>query len=157
MPTRHPDLFGGIAEFGALMRATRRAVRGKRGKPGAAAFMAGLETEVLRLERELLAGTWRPGRYVEIEVFEPKHRIVSAAPFRDQGRYHLGRMLEVAIHEDDRLAVGMAQPGAERGLMAEIACECNKTHGLIAFRQGLNLGQGVVGRAVIDKDDLVGA
>ena len=88
MPTRHPDLFGGIAEFGALMRATRRAVRGKRGKPGAAAFMAGLETEVLRLERELLTGTWRPGRYVEIEVFEPKPRIVSAAPFRDRVVHH---------------------------------------------------------------------
>jgi RNA-directed DNA polymerase len=88
VPTRHPDLFGGIAEFGALMRATRRAVRGKRGKPGAAAFMAGLETEVLRLERELLTGTWRPGRYVEIEVFEPKHRIVSAAPFRDRVVHH---------------------------------------------------------------------
>jgi RNA-directed DNA polymerase len=85
---QHPDLFGGIAEFGVLMRATRRAIRGKRGKPGAAAFMAGLETEVLRLERELLAQTWRPGRYVEIEVFDPKHRIVSAAPFRDRVVHH---------------------------------------------------------------------
>jgi hypothetical protein len=42
VPKRHPDLFDGIAEFGALMRSARRAVRGKRGKPGAAAFMAGL-------------------------------------------------------------------------------------------------------------------
>jgi hypothetical protein len=80
---RHPDLFDRIADFGALMRAARRAIRGKRRKPGAAAFMAGLETEVLRLERELRTETWRPGRYVEIEVFVPKHRIVSAAPFRD--------------------------------------------------------------------------
>jgi hypothetical protein len=43
----HHDLFDRIAEFGALTRAARRAVRGKRRKPGAAAFMAGLETEVL--------------------------------------------------------------------------------------------------------------
>jgi retron-type reverse transcriptase len=86
--TRHPDLFDRIAEFGALMQAARRAVRGKRGKPGAAAFMAGLETEVLRLQRELHAGTWRPGRYVEIEVFVPKHRVVSAAPFRDRVVHH---------------------------------------------------------------------
>ncbi len=88
MAKRHPDLFDGIANFGALMRATRRAVRGKRGKPGAAAFMSGLETEVLRLERELQKGTWRPGHYVEIELFEPKHRIVSAAPFRDRVVHH---------------------------------------------------------------------
>jgi hypothetical protein len=39
------------------MRAARREIRGKRGKPGAAAFMAELETEVLRLERELQTGT----------------------------------------------------------------------------------------------------
>jgi RNA-directed DNA polymerase len=88
VPKRHPDLFDQIAEFGALMRAARRAVRGKRRKPGASTFMAGLETGVLRLERELRAGTWRPGRYVEIEVFEPKHRTVSAAPFRDRVVHH---------------------------------------------------------------------
>jgi len=70
------------------MQAARRAIRGKRGKPGAAAFMAGLETEVLRLERQLQAGTWRPGRYVEIELFVPKHRVVSAAPFRDRVVHH---------------------------------------------------------------------
>jgi RNA-directed DNA polymerase len=85
---RHPDLFDGIADFAALVRAARRAIRGKRAKPGAAAFMAGLETEVLRLERELRSGTWRPGRYVEIEVFVPKHRIVSAAPFCDRVVHH---------------------------------------------------------------------
>ena len=88
MVRRHPDLFDRIAEFGALMQPTRRAVRGKRGKPGGAAFMAGLETEVLRLERELQTGTWRPGHYVEIEVLVPKHRIVSAAPFRDRVVHH---------------------------------------------------------------------
>lgn len=88
MTRRHADLFGGIARFDALMRAAHRAVRGKRRKPGAAAFMAGLETEVLRLERELQAGTWRPGRYVAIEIQQPKHRIVSAAPFRDRVVHH---------------------------------------------------------------------
>jgi hypothetical protein len=69
------------------MRAAHRAIRGKRRKR-AAAFMAGLETEVLRLERELQTGTWRPGRPIEIELFEPKHRIVSAAPFRDRVVHH---------------------------------------------------------------------
>ena len=88
VPKRHPDLFSEIADFNALMRAAHRAIRSKRGKPGAAAFMAELETEVLRLERELLARNWRPGRYVEIEIFQPKHRLVSAAPFRDRVVHH---------------------------------------------------------------------
>jgi hypothetical protein len=42
--------------------------------------MAGPETEVLKLERELLVGGWRPGRYVEIEVFEPKPRAPPRTP-----------------------------------------------------------------------------
>ena len=88
MPRRHSGLFGSIAGFSALVAAARRAVRGKRRKPVAAAFMAGLEREVLRLERELCRGTWRPGRYVEIEVHEPKRRLVSAAPFRDRVVHH---------------------------------------------------------------------
>ena len=88
MPGRKRDLFDAIASFPALWEAARRAARGKRSKPGAAAFLANLEKEVLRLERELLSGCYRPGRYKTIEVFDPKHRIVSAAPFRDRVVHH---------------------------------------------------------------------
>jgi retron-type reverse transcriptase len=82
------DLFDEVARFDRLIEAARKAVRGKRRKPGAAAFMAGLETECLRLERELRAGAWRPGHYTLIEVREPKRRLVSAAPFRDRVVHH---------------------------------------------------------------------
>ena len=82
------DLFAGIANFAALHAAYRKAVAGKRKKPGAAAFAANLEPNLLRLERQLLDGSWRPGRYVEIAVCDPKPRIVSAAPFRDRVVHH---------------------------------------------------------------------
>ena len=88
MPRRERDLFGGIASFAALRAAAVRAAAGKRSKPGAAAFLANLETEVLRLERELESGRYRPGRYTKIEIFDPKHRVVSAAPFRDRVVHH---------------------------------------------------------------------
>ena len=88
VPERHDNLFSGIANFGALHAAYRKAVIGKRRKPGAAAFAAGLETQLLRLERELLDRSWRPGRYVEIVVRDPKPRLVSAAPFRDRVVHH---------------------------------------------------------------------
>jgi len=88
VPPRHRDLFGQIASFESLLAASRRAVCGKRSKPGPARFMARLETELLRLERELKAGTWRPGGYVTMEIFDPKHRIISAAPFRDRVIHH---------------------------------------------------------------------
>lgn len=88
MPKLHDDLFDQIANFQALHRAARGAVRGKRKKPGASAFFASLETELLRLERELQTQTYRPGSYVSIEIHDPKHRIVSAAPFRDRVVHH---------------------------------------------------------------------
>ena len=88
MPAKARNLFDGIASFRALHAAAMRVARGKRGKPGAAAFLANLEKEVLRLERELQDGSYRPGRYKEIQVFDPKHRVVSAAPFRDRVVHH---------------------------------------------------------------------
>ena len=88
MPQRHDSLFRHIANFQSLHAAARRAVIGKRKKPGAAAFFANLEGEVLALERQLRDGDYRPGRYVAFEVNDPKKRIVSAAPFRDRVVHH---------------------------------------------------------------------
>ena len=85
---RADDLFDRIATFGALCAAASRAAAGKRRGPGPAAFLANLETEVLALERELRAGTWRPGGYVSFEVRAPKRRMISAAPFRDRVVHH---------------------------------------------------------------------
>jgi retron-type reverse transcriptase len=87
-PKQHDDLFSGIASFQALRTAAKRAIKGKRQKPTPAAFMAGLEREILKLERELQAGTYRPGSYISIRVEDPKPRIVSAAPFRDRIVHH---------------------------------------------------------------------
>ena len=78
-------LFDGIA---ALCAAASRAALAKRRGPGPAAFLANLETEVLALERELRAGTWRPGGYVSFEIRDPKRRMISAAPFRDTVVHH---------------------------------------------------------------------
>ena len=100
MPPRHDALFDAIASFAALRAAARRAVIGKRRKPGAAAFMANLERELLRLERELIEGSYRPGRYTVIEVEEPKRRLVSAAPFRDRVVHHAVHVVDLlhAVH-----------------------------------------------------------
>jgi retron-type reverse transcriptase len=88
MPQRHDLLFDRIANFQALHGAYRRAVKGKRKKPGAATFSANLERELLVLERQLRDGSYRPGRYTVIEVHDPKQRLVSAAPFRDRVVHH---------------------------------------------------------------------
>jgi retron-type reverse transcriptase len=85
---RHDRLIDRIANFQALHAAARRAVKGKRKKPGAASFFANLERELLALERQLRERTYQPGRYVAFEVNDPKKRIVSAAPFRDRVVHH---------------------------------------------------------------------
>jgi hypothetical protein len=71
-----------------LMPTIGRFPREQRLKPSASAFMANLERELLRLERELRDGSYRPGRYLEILVRDPKERRVSAAPFRDRVVHH---------------------------------------------------------------------
>jgi RNA-directed DNA polymerase len=86
--TLHDNLFDGIANFAALHDAWHSAIKGKRRKPGAAAFTANLEKQLLRLERELQDRSWRTGRYVEIAIRDPKPRLVSAAPFRDRVVHH---------------------------------------------------------------------
>jgi RNA-directed DNA polymerase len=88
MASRHENLFPRIANFEALRTAARRAIRGKRKKRGGAAFQFALERELLKLERELLAGTYQTGQYVEIHLTRPKKRLVSAAPFRDRVVQH---------------------------------------------------------------------
>lgn len=88
MPKFHDHLFGNIASFAALHQASKKAIRGKRSKPGAAGFMANLEKNLISIEARLQSNAWRSGGYTEIEVFEPKHRLVSAAPFRDRVVHH---------------------------------------------------------------------
>jgi len=99
MPRRCDHLFGQIATFGALRRAALSAVKGKRRKLGAAAFMADLEGQCLALERGLADGSYRPGAYVKIEVKDPKPRTVSAAPFRDRVVHHALCALVAPIFE----------------------------------------------------------
>ena len=53
-----------------------------------AQFLAGLEAEGLRLQRELLEGRWQPDGYTELMVRESKPRLISAAPFRDRMVHH---------------------------------------------------------------------
>ena len=88
MPRKHSDLFPAIANFQALCEAASAAAKGKRHKPGVAAFLANFEKNILRLERALLDGTWRPGSYTVIVVQDPKPRRVSAALFRDRVIHH---------------------------------------------------------------------
>lgn len=71
-----------------LCLAYRNAARGKRGKPPAAGFEYLLEDNLIQLQKELQAKTYQPGAYHSFYIHEPKHRLISAAPFRDRVVHH---------------------------------------------------------------------
>lgn len=84
--------FGGLYErvyaFPNLVRAAQQAQRGKRHKPNVARFNFHLERELLALRDELQAKTWQPGPYMSFFIYEPKKRLISAAPYRDRVVHH---------------------------------------------------------------------
>ena len=84
----YKNLYPQICDFINLYRAYRAAARGKRGRPDVAAFEFDLESNLLRLQEELLHHTYRPGPYRHFTIFSPKRRKVSAAPFRDRVVHH---------------------------------------------------------------------
>lgn len=81
-------LWAELTCFDNLWEAYRKARRGKRYTEPAAWFDYRAETNVLRLQEELLAGTYRPGAYHHFFIHEPKRRKISAAPFRDRVVHH---------------------------------------------------------------------
>ncbi|HOX40304.1 MAG TPA: reverse transcriptase/maturase family protein [Candidatus Brocadiia bacterium] len=81
-------LFDRVCSFGNLHTAYRRARRGKRDKAEVIGFDFDQEKEIIRLESELSDGSYRPGEYRSFYIYEPKRRVISAAPFRDRVVHH---------------------------------------------------------------------
>ncbi|MEJ5224575.1 MAG: reverse transcriptase domain-containing protein [Anaerolineales bacterium] len=81
-------MYQDLTSWDNLLLAYHKASRGKRGQPGVAAFEYRLEQELLTLQDELRDFSYRPGRYVNFYIHEPKRRLISAAPFRDRVAHH---------------------------------------------------------------------
>lgn len=117
---RAGNLWPAIANFENLLRATRRAARGKRSVAGVARFIERREPECLRLLEELEADTYRPGVPFAFEIRDPKRRTIHSAPFRDRVLHHA--------------LIGPLEPIFERRMIADsFACRRGKgTHAAIA-------------------------
>jgi len=77
-----------IAGWDNLMLAYQHAAKGKRGRPEVASFEYRLEDNLACLRWELLNRDYRPGCYRSFYIHDPKHRLISAAPFRDRIVHH---------------------------------------------------------------------
>ena len=91
----YKHLYPEIASFDNLYLAFKAARKGKRSRPDIAEFEFNLEENLLDLQRELQAETYQPGDYRNFQIFDPKPRLISAAPFRDRVVHHaLCRVIE---------------------------------------------------------------
>lgn len=85
---RRDQLWFGLLTFEALCRAARKPERRKRSRRSAGRFAFFRELELLRLHEELRDRRYRPGGYRTFRIYEPKLRLISAAPFRDRVVHH---------------------------------------------------------------------
>lgn len=84
----YSNLYGEITSFQNLLKASRLAQRGKRFKNATAFFNLKLEKELWRLHEDLKTKRYKPGRYHQFTIYEPKKRLISAAPYRDRVVHH---------------------------------------------------------------------
>ena len=82
------NLYPTLIRFENLMEAYRKAARGKRSQLQIAAFEFNRESHLLQLQHELQARSYQPGPYYSFYIHDPKHRLISAAPFRDRVVHH---------------------------------------------------------------------
>lgn len=85
---RFGNLYPQIVTFENLLDAARKAQRGKRFRPNVLDFNFHLEEELERLQTELGDRTYLPGEYKTFRIFDPKPRLISAAPYRDRVVHH---------------------------------------------------------------------
>ncbi|MBL8666323.1 MAG: hypothetical protein JNM48_02540 [Rhodospirillales bacterium] len=82
------DAFRHLCSWENLVLAWRAAARGKRGTRSVARFEYRAEEHLYVLRERLLAGTYRPGRYVHFHISDPKRRKISAVRFEDRVVHH---------------------------------------------------------------------
>jgi retron-type reverse transcriptase len=85
---RHGNLYHQIVAYENLMRSARQAQRSKRFRPNVLEFNYWLEIELEKLQNQLHKKNYRPGNYKSFRIFDPKPRLISAAPYRDRVVHH---------------------------------------------------------------------
>lgn len=82
------NLYSEICSFKNLLLASKKARKGKRSILYVQKFEIELENELHQLKKELTEKTYKPGKYKEFYIYEPKKRMISASPYRDRIVHH---------------------------------------------------------------------
>lgn len=81
-------LFSQITSWDNLLRAAQKASKGKRFDAAVTKFHIRFESELLQLQEDLQTQRYQPGTYKTFMIYDPKERMISAAPFRDRVVHH---------------------------------------------------------------------
>ena len=84
----HKNLFVEISCYENILAAAHQAARGKRSNPAVMAFFERLEDNLFDLQSQLQTQNYKPGKYTTKRIYDPKPRLISAAPFRDRVVHH---------------------------------------------------------------------
>lgn len=85
---RQNNLFEKIVSFENVLKASKKARRGKRYKASTARFEYNLESGILKIIEDLRSKTYEPGAYYDFYIYDPKKRLISAAPYFDRVIHH---------------------------------------------------------------------
>ena len=85
---RHGNLYLTLTSFEHLLRSSEKAKRGKRFRPAVARYEFALERNLWELRERLISKSYQPGEYRSFYIYEPKQRLISAAPYRDRIVHH---------------------------------------------------------------------
>ncbi|MBO6130568.1 MAG: group II intron reverse transcriptase domain-containing protein [Treponema sp.] len=77
-----------ICSIENLKEAYYKASRRKKSSNSFLYFRKNEEVNIQKIQEELLRGTWECGTYRQFKVFEPKERLITAAPFKDRIAHH---------------------------------------------------------------------
>lgn len=101
---RYGNLYPQIINFENILLASRQAQKGKRFRDNVLDFNYHLETELIRLQKQLTDKTYQPGVYRTFHLINPKSRLISAAPYRDRVVHHALCNVIVPIFEKTFIA-----------------------------------------------------
>lgn len=96
---RYGNLWSDVIAFDNLLLAAKKAQKGKRFRKNVLEFNYNLEQELFQLQTELESKTYCPGTYKTFQIYEPKPRMISAAPYRDRVVHHALCNIIVPIFE----------------------------------------------------------
>lgn len=96
---RYGFLWESIISLENLISAAKKAQKAKRFRDNVLYFNYYLEDELCKLREELKEKVYNPGSYKTFQIFEPKKRTISAAPYRDRVVHHALCNIIVPIFE----------------------------------------------------------